>query len=93
MSCCPDAEFEFFPGGLQVKDLNVQDDSFILQFFPYRAIQSVRYFYSRNEREGQIVIWVASNGTPGAGGLSYRWRFPCSEAGRAKYEELISKIP
>jgi hypothetical protein len=93
MSCCPDAEFTLLGGGLQVRELNVQDDSTILQFFPYRAIQSVRYYYSRDDREGWISIWVAAHGTPGAGGLSYRWRFPCNDAGRARYEDLISRIP
>jgi hypothetical protein len=91
-SCCPDAEFTFLTGGLQVRERNVQTDGVALQFFPYRAIQSARYTYSREDREGQISIWIAGNGTPGAGGLSFRWRFPCSEGGQSKYDELVARL-
>ncbi len=91
-SCCPEAEFTFLENGVQVRDLNPQFDSSVLQFFPYRAIQSVRYSYSREDREGAISLWILGQGTPGAGGLSYRWRFPCSEKGQGLYETLISKL-
>jgi hypothetical protein len=38
---------------------------------------------------------VHANGTPGAGGLSFRWRFrcDCAESGRAKYDELVRRLP
>jgi hypothetical protein len=91
-SCCPDADFTFLTNGVQVAERQTQSDSTATQFFPYRAIQSVRYTYSREDREGQLVIWISGQGTPGAGGLSFRWRFPCSESGKRKYEELIAKL-
>lgn len=93
--CCPDADFTFLSNGLQVAERNTQSDSTATQFFPYRAIQSVRYTYSRDDREGQIVVWIAGQGfggPAGAGGLSFRWRFPCSDAGRQKYDELIGRL-
>lgn len=93
MNCCPDAEFELLDGGLQVRDLNLQDDSTVYQFFPYKSIQSIRYYYNKSDREGQISIWISASGTPGAGGLSYRWRFPCGETGLSRYRELIARIP
>jgi hypothetical protein len=92
MNCCPTAEFTLLDNGLQVRELMIQDDTAVTQFFPYRAIQSVRFTNSRNERESQITIWIHAHGTPGAGGLSFRWRL-CQDAGQAKYEELIARIP
>jgi hypothetical protein len=92
MSCCPEADFTFLAGGVQVRDRTPQFDSVVVQFFPYRAIQSVRYAYSRDDREGTVSIWMAGQGTPGVGGLSYRWRFPCSDAGQAVYQQLIEKL-
>lgn len=90
--CCPDAEFSFLANGVQVRDLNPQSETTVLQYFPYRAIQTVRYTYSRDDREGQITIWVASQGTPGAGGLSFRWRFPCSSTGEGVYAQFMEKL-
>ena len=90
-TCCPEAEFTFLDTGLQVKERGTQSDSLVLQFFPYRAIQSVRYQYVRDEREGQISLWISGNGTPGAGGLSFRWRL-CGESGKGKYEELLGRL-
>ncbi len=93
MSCCPDATFQLLANGLQVTERNNQDNSSTLQFFPFRAIQSVRYAYSRDDREGTISIWIASQGTPGAGGLSFRWRFPCGDAGRSQYDAIVAALP
>jgi hypothetical protein len=94
-TCCANAEFAFLDNGLQVRELGLQDDSQTYLFFPYRAIQAVRYFYSRGDREAAISLWVHAHGTPGAGGLSFRWRFRCesAESGRAKYDELVRRLP
>lgn len=94
-SCCNNAEFSYLDNGLQVREIGVQDDSQVFMFFPYRAIQAVRYFYSRDDREATISVWIHAHGTPGAGGLSFRWRFRCScpDSGRAKYDQLVAKIP
>ncbi len=92
-SSCPDASFTFLANGLQIRERTTQSDMMSMQFFPYRAIQTVRYTYSRNDREGQLSIWISGQGTPGAGGLSFRWRFPCSEnAGEDTYNELIARL-
>ncbi len=92
-SSCPDADFTFLANGLQVREREIQSDSITMQFLPYRAIQSVRYTYSRNDREGRISIWISSQGTPGAGGLSFRWRFPgSSNNAEDTYNELISRL-
>ena len=91
-SCCPTAEFTLLDNGLQVRELQLQSDSVALQFFPYRAIQTVRYSYFREDREGQISIWIAAQGTPGAGGLAFRWSFPCGDEGRSKYEALVARL-
>lgn len=92
MSCSPDAEFTFLERGLQVRELNPQFDSTVLQFFAYKAIYTVRYAYSSEDREGNVSLRVASQGTPGAGGQSYRWRFPCSTAGEGVYRQFIEKL-
>ena len=91
-SCCPMAEFTLLDNGLQVRELQLQSDSVGLQFFPYRAIQTVRYTYSREDREGQLSLWISSQGTPGAGGLAFRWLFPCGDEGRSKYEALVARL-
>lgn len=92
MNCCPNAEFTLLENGLQVRELNTQDNSTTVQFFPYRAIQSVRYTYNRDDRESWISLWVLAHGTPGAGGISYRYFFPCGDAARSKYEELLGRL-
>lgn len=92
MNCCPDADFDFMPNGLQVRERNIQDGSTVYLFFPYKVITAVRYFYRREDQDSQISLWILSQGTPGAGGLSYRWRF-CAEGGKAKYEQLIAALP
>lgn len=91
-NCCPSAEFQFLAQGVQVRELQLQSDSTVLQFFPYRAIQSVRYSYMREEREGMLSLWIQAQGTPGAGGLSFRWRFPCSTSGEAVYQDLLQRL-
>ena len=92
MTCCPNASFELLAGGLQVREQQLQDNSEVYQFFPYRAIQSVRFWYDKDTREGLISVWIHAQGTPGAGGLSYRWRFPCG-GGLEKYQEIVARIP
>ena len=91
MNCCPQADFTFLSNGLQVRERNIQSDTSIHQFFPYRAIQTVRYSHSRDDG-GTISIWVLATGSPGAGGISYRYLFPCTEAGRVAYDKLIAAI-
>jgi hypothetical protein len=91
MNCCPTASFQILAGGLQVTERNLQDSSSVLQFFPFRAIQSVRYYYSRDDRESQLSIWISSQGTPGAGGLSFRWK-SCDDSVRSVYEQLIGLL-
>ena len=93
MSCCPEASFEFLERGVQVRERVGYGESYTLQFFPYSKIQTVRYAYDRDDREGLLSIWVAGNGTPGAGGLSWRWRFPCGDAGRTAYQDLLGRLP
>ncbi len=92
MSCCPEVDITILPNGLQVREPLVQAEAYTLQFFPWRSIQSVRYAYSRDDREGLISIWISAEGRPGAGGLSYRWRFPCGESGKEKYEAIVANL-
>jgi hypothetical protein len=92
MNCCPSADFEFLPNGLRVTEKELQADGYTLQFFPYRAIQTVRYSYTRGDRGGTISLWVQANGTPGAGGLSYRYLFPCGETGKTMFEQLLALL-
>jgi hypothetical protein len=84
---CP-ADFAFLENGLVVTERLLQSDGQTIQFFPYRAIQTVRYNHSRGERS-TISIWILGNGSPGAGGISYRYSFPC-ETGKNIFEKLIS---
>ena len=91
MNCCPSAEFLFLDGGLKVTETNLQAEGYTLQFFPYRAIKTVRYNYTRGERGGTIRLWVDANGSPGT--LSYTYGFPCGEAGKDMFEQIIARIP
>ena len=91
MNCCPDASFQLLANGLQVTERNLQDASNVVQFFPFRAIQSARFYYNRDDRESMLSIWISSQGTPGAGGLSFRWR-SCDESVRSTYEQLITQL-
>lgn len=92
MNCCPSADFVFLDNGLQVSEKQIQADGYTLQFFPYRAIQSVRYTYTRGERGGTLSLWIMATGSPGAGGISYRYCFPCGESGKEKFEELLKRL-
>jgi hypothetical protein len=91
--CCPQAEFTCLANGIQVRETLTQAETTTLQFFPYRAIQSIRYTYNRNDKEGQIAFWISASGTPGAGGLAFRWNFPCNSSGQEVYEKLLANIP
>jgi len=77
--------------GLRVTERNIQAEGYNLQFFPYRAIQTVRYGYTRGERGGTITLWIDANGS--AGTLSYRYCFPCGETGKELFEQLLARIP
>jgi hypothetical protein len=57
MNCCASADFVFLENGLRVSEKNIQADGYTLQFFPYRAIQSVRYSYTRE----WLWLWVHRN--------------------------------
>jgi len=93
MNCCPSADFVFLDKGLRVSEKNIQADGYTLQFFPYRAIQSVRYSYTRGENGGTLSIWILANGSgSGSTGISYRYCFPCGETGKGKFEELITRL-
>lgn len=91
MSCCPEATFTFLDNGLQVNERNLQSESVVQLFFPYRAIQAARLFMNRRERDAQLQIWISGQGTPGAGGLGFRWAL-CVDGAQATYDQLIVKI-
>jgi hypothetical protein len=91
MNCCPTAEITFLENGMRASENNIQADGVTLQFFPYRAIQTVRYTVSRGDA-GVLTVWIATNGTPGGGGLSYRYSFPCGISGRTVFETLLTKL-
>ena len=55
-----------------------------MQIFPYKSIQTVRYSYTRGDG-GIVSIWLKDN-------LSYRYAFPCGDVGKAKFEELLTKL-
>ena len=96
MNCCPSADLVFLDNGVRVAEKNVQADGYTLQFFPYRAIQSVRYSYTRGERGGTLSIWImaggAGAGTGSASGMSYRYCFPCGETGKELFEQLLTRL-
>jgi hypothetical protein len=86
MNCCPSADFTFLPNGIQVSERNIQADEKTQQFFPFKNIQAVRYSYSRSDG-GTITISV------GPANTSYRYTYPCSEAGRVAYDKIVANIP
>ena len=85
MNCCPSADFSFLTNGIQICEQNIQADERTQQFFPYKAIQSVRYSYSRIDG-GIITLSI------GPANTSYRYSFPCSDAGRNTYDQIITNI-
>jgi hypothetical protein len=91
MNCCPSADIEILPNGLRVREKLLQADGQTLQFFPYRAIQSVRYNHTRGEG-GILALWILGHGTPGAGGLSYRYSFPCGDSGKEVFEQILAAL-
>ena len=94
MNCCPSADFVYLDNGIQVTETSVQAEVYTLQFFPYRAIQSVRYNYTRGERGGTLTLWILTGGSgPGPGaGLSYRYCFPCGEKGKDVFQQILSRM-
>ena len=91
MNCCPSADIEILGNGIRVREKMVQADGHTQQFFPYRAIQSVRYNHTRTEG-GILALWILGNGTPGAGGLSYRYSFPCTDSGQRVFEQILAAL-
>ena len=85
MNCCPQATFEFLGNGLLVHEKQIQADGYTQQFFPYSGIKTVRYAYVRGETGGTISIWVAE-------GLSYRYLYPCGEAGNQVFELILARL-
>jgi hypothetical protein len=92
MNCCPSADITFSETGILASEKNIQADGTTLQFFPFRTIQTVRYSHSRGEG-GILSLWISGTGTPGAGGLAYRYAFPCGQTGKEIFERLIGLIP
>lgn len=90
--CCPSAEIKFLEKGIDIHERPYDTKDVVCQFIPFRAIQSVRFSYSRDDREAILTVWVLGQGSPGAGGLAYRWRLRCEESSRAVYEKLIAAI-
>jgi hypothetical protein len=91
MNCCPSADIDVLSNGIQVREKLVQTDGHTIQFFPFRAIQSVRYNHTRGEG-GILALWILAQGTPGAGGLSYRYSFPCNESGKDVFDKIIAAL-
>jgi hypothetical protein len=89
MNCCPSADIDILPNGIKVREKIIQADGHTLQFFPYRAIQSIRYNHTRGEG-GILTLWILGTGGPGAGGLSYRYSFPCTDSGQKVFEEILA---
>lgn len=91
MNCCPSADIDILPNGIKVREKLIQADARTEQFFPYRAIQSVRYNHGRSEG-GILALWILGAGTPGAGGLSYRYSFPCSDSGQRIFDQIMAAL-
>jgi hypothetical protein len=91
MNCCPSADIEILANGIHVREKLVQTDGHTQQFFPFRAIQSVRYNHTRGEG-GILTLWILGHGTPGAGGLSYRYSFPCTDSGQRIFEQILAAL-
>ena len=85
MNCCPSVDITFSETGILASEKNIQAEGTTLQFFPFRAIQSVRYSCSRGEG-GILSLWTK-------GGLAYRYSFPCGEYGKGIFERIIGLLP
>ena len=92
MNCCPTADITFLAHGIHVSEKNNQADGFTLQFIPFRAIQTIRYTSEKRGQGGTLTIWIHANGTPGAGGLSYRYFYPCGESGKKVFEDIMNRL-
>jgi hypothetical protein len=91
MNCCPQADISILANGILASERNIQADGTTTQFFPFRAIQTVRYTASRGDG-GILSLWILANGSPGAGGLGYRYSFPCGDSGREIFDKIISLL-
>jgi hypothetical protein len=89
MNCCPSADIDILTNGIKVREKLVQTDGYTQQFFPYRAIQSVRYNHTRGEG-GILALWIL--GTGGTGGLSYRYSFPCGDSGQQVFDQILAAL-
>jgi hypothetical protein len=86
MNCCPSADVDLLANGIRVRETLLQADGRTVQFFPYRAIQSVRYVHTRGEG-GILALWIS-----GTAGLSYRYSFPCGDSGQKIFEEIMAAL-
>jgi hypothetical protein len=91
MNCCPNADITILEKGLLASERNLQAEGHTLQFFPFRAIQTIRYTHTRGDG-GTLSIWVLANGSPGAGGLAYKYHFPCGDTGKRLFEDIMTKF-
>jgi hypothetical protein len=91
MNCCPQADITFLENGILASERNIQAEGNTLQFFPFRTIQTARYTSSRGDG-GVLSLWILANGSPGAGGLGYRYAFPCGDFGKGIFEKLIALL-
>jgi hypothetical protein len=88
MNCCPSADIDILTNGLRVREKHLQSNGYVHQFFPFRAIQSVRYSHTQTEG-GNLTLWILGNGSPG---LSYRYSFPCTDSGKAVFDQIIAAL-
>ena len=84
MNCCPSADFNILPNGIEAKERNVQSDTTTSQFFPFSRIVSISYSHSR-EDGGMITIFTKT--------IPYRYHFPCSDSGKEIYGLLVAALP
>ena len=88
---CPQADITLLSNGIRACERNLQAEGNTIQFFPFRSVQTVRYSATRGDG-GVLSIWVLASGSPGAGGLAYRYGFPCSEEGKNIFERIIAAL-
>ena len=84
MNCCPEADFEFLPNGMNTHSRNIQADGFTKQFFPFRMITNVSYTYTRTEG-GSLTLRMDNK--------SYIYSFPCDDSGSSVYKKIMENIP
>ena len=86
MTCCNNTTIRILEKGIEVRHNFTQNDDYTLQYFSYKAIESLRYDYLKDDRAGIITLFVSDLKSP------QTYRFRCEGEGHRYYEQILAKL-